>query len=65
MSLNFTITRICQSCGNEFLARTTVTRFCSDHCRKQDHLVIKRQEKLAKSQAEVSVQRKENTIKLR
>lgn len=65
MSSNFTITRICQSCGNEFLARTTVTRFCSDHCRKQNALAKAREEKLARSQAEVSLQKKENTINKR
>jgi predicted DNA-binding transcriptional regulator AlpA len=34
MSSNIKIQRICQHCGNEFTARTTVTRFCSMKCTK-------------------------------
>jgi len=32
MSSNIYIKRICEHCGNEFTARTTVTRFCSNRC---------------------------------
>lgn len=32
MSSNIEVQRICQYCGNEFTARTTVTRFCSNRC---------------------------------
>ena len=35
MSSNFTITRICENCGSEFEARTTVTRFCGIVCNRQ------------------------------
>lgn len=35
MSSNIRINRICQSCGNEFEARTTVTKTCSDSCAKR------------------------------
>ena len=35
MSSNIKIQRICQHCGNEFTARTTVTQLCSDICRKR------------------------------
>lgn len=35
MSSNIKIQRICQHCGNEFTARTTVTQYCSDTCRKR------------------------------
>lgn len=30
-----TIPRICEACGKEFLAKTTVTRFCSQACGKR------------------------------
>jgi excisionase family DNA binding protein len=35
MSSNIRINRICQLCGKEFEARTTVTKTCSDHCAKK------------------------------
>ncbi|SEA69499.1 DNA binding domain-containing protein, excisionase family [Pedobacter hartonius] len=65
MSSNFTITRICQICGNEFLAKTTVTMYCSQHCRKQNQMAQERKAKLARSEAEVKVLKEVNTIKQR
>jgi len=35
MSSNIKVQRICQHCGKEFTARTTVTRYCGDNCAKQ------------------------------
>lgn len=35
MSSNIEVQRICRYCGNEFTARTTVTRYCSDMCSKR------------------------------
>lgn len=32
MSSNIQVQRICQHCGKEFTARTTVTRFCTRNC---------------------------------
>ena len=32
MSSKIEVQRICQQCGNEFTARTTVTRYCSHRC---------------------------------
>lgn len=37
MSSNIEVQRICQHCGNEFIARTTVTRFCSHRCSSAAH----------------------------
>jgi len=37
MSSNISITRICQHCGNEFTAKTTVTKFCGDACAKRNY----------------------------
>jgi len=39
MSSNIEIQRICQHCSNEFTARTTVTQYCSDVCRKRAYKV--------------------------
>jgi len=35
MSSKIEVQRICQYCGKEFTARTTVTRYCSDTCSKR------------------------------
>jgi excisionase family DNA binding protein len=35
MSTNIKVQRICQYCGNEFTARTTVTQYCGDYCAKR------------------------------
>jgi len=35
MSSNIQVQRICQHCGKEFIARTTVTKYCSGKCSKQ------------------------------
>ena len=35
MSSNIQVQRICQHCNNEFTARTTVTKYCSDTCNKR------------------------------
>ena len=37
MSSNIEVQRICQHCGNEFKARTTVTRYCSQRCASAAH----------------------------
>ena len=37
MSSNIQIQRICQYCGKEFTARTTVTRSCSQDCSRKLH----------------------------
>lgn len=35
MSSNLKLIRVCQHCGNDFTARTTVTQYCSDTCAKR------------------------------
>ncbi len=45
MSSNLAINRICQNCGKEFVARTTVTRYCGDSCAKKGYKKSKRVER--------------------
>ncbi|PWJ56014.1 excisionase family DNA binding protein [Dyadobacter jejuensis] len=35
MSSNIRVPKICQHCGTEFIAKTTVTQFCGDGCAKR------------------------------
>jgi excisionase family DNA binding protein len=52
MSSNIKVQRICQHCGTEFTARTTVTKFCSDKCSKAAYKDRIRAEKVQKSNTE-------------
>ena len=49
MSSNLRLRRICENCGKEFEARTTVTRTCSDSCAKRLYKAKKRTEKVEAS----------------
>jgi excisionase family DNA binding protein len=52
MSSNIRINRICQFCNNEFVEKTTVTKFCGDPCAKRAYKARKRNEKIAFSKEE-------------
>lgn len=46
MSSNLYIPKKCKHCGNAFIARTTVTKFCGDNCAKKAYKARKRNEKI-------------------
>lgn len=52
MSSNIKITRICTYCNNEFIAKTTVTKYCSPNCNKKDYKNKLRLKKIANSNLE-------------
>lgn len=52
MSSNIYVQRICQHCGNEFTARTTVTRFCSSRCKGAAYKEAVKAEKIENSNKE-------------
>lgn len=54
MSSNIKIERICEWCGNRFMAQTTVTRFCSKRCSEHSYKERIRQKKMALSNMETS-----------
>jgi len=47
MSSNFTVNRLCEQCGKVFVAKTTVTRFCSKLCNKRHYKSKERAKKTA------------------
>jgi excisionase family DNA binding protein len=49
MSSNIKVQRICQYCGKEFTARTTVTQYCSDNCAKRAYKARQRESKIEES----------------
>jgi excisionase family DNA binding protein len=46
MSSNIRMQKKCQNCGKSFIARTTVTQFCSDICSKRSYKKRKREGKI-------------------
>lgn len=52
MSSNIKVQRICQHCGIEFTARTTVTQYCGDNCAKRAYKARMKAEKVEKSNKE-------------
>lgn len=52
MSSKIRVKRKCQFCKNIFIARTTVTKYCSDTCSKKAYKKRKRDEKIQKAEIE-------------
>jgi excisionase family DNA binding protein len=52
MSSNIRLKRICQFCNAEFIAKTTVTKYCGDNCAKRAYKKRKREEKIETSNKE-------------
>lgn len=55
MSSNIEVQRICQHCGKEFTARTTVTKCCGDNCAKAAYKKRIKGLKIIKSNKETEV----------
>jgi excisionase family DNA binding protein len=49
MSSNLQIPKTCEYCGKAFIAKTTVTKCCSDNCSKRAYKARKRQDKIQSS----------------
>lgn len=62
MSSNIKITRICQFCGHEFIAKTTVTKHCSDNCAKKAYKARIKNQKIEESDAETKIIRESPQI---
>lgn len=54
------IKRICEGCGNDFVAAQSVSRFCSGKCSKRAYKARLREEKIMRSGAETELRRIEN-----
>lgn len=46
MSSNIRIEKTCQFCNEQFIAKTTVTKYCGDRCAKRAYKKRKRDEKI-------------------
>jgi excisionase family DNA binding protein len=57
MSSNIEIQKICELCGNDFIARTTVTRFCSNKCSSNAYKLRTKNNKINKVIKETNKQK--------
>ena len=57
MSSNMQIVKICEFCKNEFVARTTVTKCCSDDCAKKFYKLKKRNDKIAQAELKTVIKK--------
>jgi len=58
MSSNIRLPKICQHCGSDFIAKTTVTKYCGDNCAKRAYKIRKREEKINDT-TPIAVQKKQ------
>lgn len=54
MSSNIKIERVCDYCGNTFIAKTTRTRYCSHQCNSRDYKKKAKNKKISKSNSETA-----------
>lgn len=60
MSSNIRVKKTCEYCGEEYVARTLVTRYCSHTCNRRHYKQKKREEKVQQYQKK----KKEVTLQL-
>ncbi|WP_171037806.1 helix-turn-helix domain-containing protein [Dyadobacter luticola] len=62
MSSNIKIKRICEHCGKEFTAKTTVTRFCGDDCAKRNYKLRKKNIKQQRMEEKINESNKHTQL---
>lgn len=67
MTSNMRLTKTCQHCKELFIAKTTVTKYCSDVCAKRAYKVRKRKAKIETSnkQTALDIQKPIEAIKVK
>jgi excisionase family DNA binding protein len=58
MSSNIKIVKICEYCNNEFIAKTTTTKCCSDNCSKRFYKLKIKNDKIAQADLKTEMKRK-------
>ena len=57
MSSNIKIVKICEYCKNDFIAKTTTTRCCSDSCSKRFYKLKIKNDKIAEAELKTEIKR--------
>ena len=58
MSSNIRILKICEYCKNEFVAKKTTSKTCSDDCAKRFYKLKQRNSKIAQTELETEIKRR-------
>src|SRR5665647_924420 len=58
MSSNIKIVKICEYCQEEFIAKTTTTKCCSDNCSKRFYKLKIKNDKIAQAELKTEIKRK-------
>lgn len=62
MASKFEYKKVCQFCGNEFLAQKSITKYCSDTCANRGNKVEKRQERLRLESEAIRERNRQNLL---
>lgn len=62
MASKFEYKKVCQFCGNEFLAQKSITKYCSDICANRGNKVEKRQERLQLESEAIRERNRQNLL---
>ena len=52
------IVKICEYCSNEFIAKKTTTKCCSDECAKRFYKLKKRNDKISQAELKTEIRRR-------
>lgn len=55
MTSHIKVQKVCRHCGKDFLARTTVTKFCGHKCASANYKVRARQGKIIEAENETEI----------
>jgi excisionase family DNA binding protein len=64
MSTNIRVLRVCQHCGSEFVAKTTVTKYCSLLCAQRNYKLRQKKSKIEQSNKETVQAKSKKTLPL-
>ena len=62
MSSNIKIVKICEYCNNEFIAKTTKTKCCSDNCSRRFYKLKVKNDKIAQAELKTEIKRRPKTF---
>jgi hypothetical protein len=57
MSSNMRILKVCEYCKNEFIAKKTTSKTCSDDCAKRLYKLIQRNKKIVQAELQTEIKR--------
>ncbi len=63
MSSNIKVLKICEYCRNEFVAKKTTSKTCSDICAKRFYKLKQRNSKIAQAELKTEIKRRPSAFK--